>query len=203
MFAFKPFKPGVALMRSFRLPTKLGVLAMVLVVPLLIVSYSLIERVSESMRVSRDKLDGVALVVALNDVIQATQVHRGKTHVLLLEEGKEQTALEPAREAIRKAMADVGQHIAQRPDFNLGDQWASLSKKLSDLETAQWQSPMQAFDHHSELVHELRQLIYTAGERSSLLFDPVPSTYFLMDSMVSQLPLWGEKDRAGAWPWFG
>ncbi len=193
MFAFKPFKPGVALMRTLRLPTKLGVLAVVLVIPLLIVTYNLIGRLNESIRVSKDELDGVALVVALTDVIQATQVHRGKTHVLLSGEGTDLSSLGPAREALRNAMEAVGHRVALRPDFDLASSWTPLRKKLADLESAQWQSPMQAFEHHSELVHELRQLIYTAGERSSLLFDPVPSSYFLMDTMVSQLPLWGEK----------
>ena len=193
MFSFKPFKPGVALMRNARLPTKLGVLALVLVIPLLLVSFNLMVRVSESIRMSQDELDGVALVGALSDVIQATQVHRGKTHVLLSGGGKDLSSLGPAREALRAAMDDVGKHLAQRPDFDLAPAWSPLRKKLAELETGQWQSPMQAFQHHSELVHELRQLMYTVGERSSLLFDPVPSTSFMMDSMVSKLPLWGEK----------
>ena len=190
---FKPFAPGMALMRALRLPTKLGVLAVVVLLPLLMVSFVLIERVNESIRVSRDELDGVGMVVALTDVIKATQVHRGKTHVLLSGEGSDPSSLGPAREVLRKAVDAAGQRLAQRPDFDLAALWTPLSKKLLELESAQWQSPKQAFDRHSELVHELRQLIYATGERSSLLFDPVPSTYFLMNTLVSELPLWGER----------
>ncbi|WP_331000271.1 methyl-accepting chemotaxis protein [Hydrogenophaga crassostreae] len=193
MIAFKPFSPGVALMRSLRLPTKLGVLALVLLIPLLVVSYFLINRLSESIRVSTDEVDGVALVVALTEVIQATQVHRGQTHVLLSRGTADSSSVAPAREALNQAMAVVQQEMAQRPDFGLAPEWQSLSKKLSAAQSAQWRSPSQAFAEHSDLIQELRRLIYTAGERSSLLFDPVPSTYFLMDIMVSELPIWGER----------
>jgi methyl-accepting chemotaxis protein len=189
----RPFKPGVALMRTLRLPTKLGVLALVLLIPLLVVSYFLVNRLNESIRVSRDEVSGVGVVVALTDVIQATQVHRGKLNVLLASGNTDASAILPAREALNKAIAVAQQRLDLRPDFELSPVWQPLSKKLADVQTAQWGSPAQAFAHHNELVHELRQLIYTTGERSSLLFDPVPSTYFLMDIMVSQLPVWGEK----------
>lgn len=193
MIAFKPFKPGVALMRTLRLPTKLGVLSMVLLVPLLVVSFFLIERLNESIRVSRDEVDGVAMVIALTDVIQATQVHRGKTHVVLSSGQTDSASLAPAREALDQSIAVVQQRIQQRPDFGLSTIWEPLSKKLVAVQTTQWRSPTEAFEYHSDLVSELRRLIYTAGERSSLLFDPVPSTYFLMDIMVSELPVWGER----------
>ena len=193
MIAFKPFKPGVALMRNLRLPTKLGVLSMVLLIPLLVVSFFLIERLNESIRVSRDEVDGVAIVVALTEVIQATQVHRGKTYVVLSSGQTDSASLAPAREALDQAIAVVQQRLQQRPDFGLSTLWEPLSKKLEAVRSAQWRSPTEAFDHHSNLVSELRRLVYTAGERSSLLFDPVPSTYFLMDIMVSELPVWGER----------
>lgn len=193
MIAFKPFSPGVALMRMLRLPTKLGVLALVLLIPLLGVSFFLIDRLNESIRVTRDEVDGVAVVVALTDVMQATQVHRGKTHVLLSSPTPDTQSMLPAREELDAAIAAAQQRIAQRPDFELAPVWAPMNDKLLALKTAQWNSPREAFAHHSELIRELRQVVYTAAERSSLLFDPVPSTYFLMDIMVSQLPVWGEK----------
>jgi methyl-accepting chemotaxis protein len=41
-------------------------------------------------------------------------------------------------------------------------------------------------------VGDLRRFVYTVGERSSLLFDPEPATYFLMDMVVSRTLGWGE-----------
>lgn len=193
MIAFKPFKPGIALMRTLRLPTKLGVLAMVLLIPLLGVSYFLIDRLNASIRISHDEVDGVAMVVALTDVIQATQVHRGKTHVLLSSQTPDVQSMASAREALDLAVGKVQQQIALRPDFGLAGDWSPLKDKLLAVKTAQWQSPAQAFALHSDLVHELRQFISTTAERSSLLFDPVPDTYFLMDIMANELPVWGEK----------
>lgn len=189
---FNPFRPGTALMRRLRLSTKLGVLATVLLVPLLVVSYFLIDRLNESMRVSRDEVDGAAMVVALTDVIQATQVHRGKNHVLLSGGTANVSTMTPAREALEQAVAAARQRMAKRPDFQLATEWAPLSEKLAAMPSTPWSSPAEAFAAHSELVNEIRRLIYTTAERSSLLFDPVPSTYFLMDIMVSELPVWGE-----------
>ena len=180
-------------MRNLRLPTKLGVLALVLLIPLLVVSFFLIDRLNEAIRVSRDEVEGVALAVALSDVIQATQVHRGKTHVMLSAGQSDASSLAPAREALDQAMATVQQRMALRPDFELTPIWLPLSEQLQEIQAANWRSPREAFARHSELIRELRQLIYTVGERSSLLFDPVPITYFLMNMMVSELPAWGER----------
>ena len=46
MLSFKPLKPGVTLMRNLRLPTKLGALAVVLIVPLLVITVFLVQRLA-------------------------------------------------------------------------------------------------------------------------------------------------------------
>ena len=192
MIALNPFKPGIALMRVLRLPTKLGVLALVLLIPLLVVSYFLIERLNESIRVSRDEVVGAAIVSALSDVVAATQVHSGKIYVLLSSGTTDTQSMAPASEALDQAIAVVQQRVAQRPDFSLALEWAPLKDKLLGLKSVQWQSPIQAFAQHRALIDELQRFTYVTSERSSLLFDPTPASYLLINMLVSELPAWSE-----------
>ncbi|MDV7393199.1 hypothetical protein RZS08_17635, partial [Arthrospira platensis SPKY1] len=78
MSVFKPLKPGVQLMRSLRLPVKLGVLALVLLVPLALISWTLVQRLNASIAFTEAELAGTNLVQATGDVIRAVQKHRGQ-----------------------------------------------------------------------------------------------------------------------------
>ena len=62
MLSLKPMRPGVHIMRQLRLPTKLGLLALVLLVPMLVVGVLLVQRVNESIRFTEAEVDGSKLV---------------------------------------------------------------------------------------------------------------------------------------------
>jgi methyl-accepting chemotaxis protein len=193
MFSVKPFKPGVGLMRSLRLPTKLGVLAMVLIVPLLLISAFLVQRLNESIRVTQDEVRGAEMVGQLTDIIHAVQKHRGQVNMVLAGNASAKEALQATHGELATAKAVAQKSMLDRPEFELQGEWTALQKRLEQLGSTESLPAEEAFALHSTLVHDLRVLIYTVGERSSLLFDPVPSTYFLMDQAVSHVPLWGER----------
>ena len=62
MFRFSPLAPGIWLMRRLRLPTKLGVLSSVLVVPLLVICVLLVQRLGEDIRLAENEADGVRVI---------------------------------------------------------------------------------------------------------------------------------------------
>jgi methyl-accepting chemotaxis protein len=193
MFSVNPFKPGVGLMRSLRLPTKLGMLTLVLIVPLVLISVSLVQRLNESIRVTQDEVDGVTVVGELTHVVHAVQKHRGQVNMVLAGNASAKEALQTAQTELGAASMLAKKSLLARPGFALETGWVELQNRLEQLPSSTSLPPEQAFALHSALVHDLRELIYMVGERSSLLFDPVPSTYFLMDQMVNHLPLWSER----------
>ncbi|EWS64792.1 hypothetical protein Y695_01960 [Hydrogenophaga sp. T4] len=65
-------------MRRLRLPTKLGVLSSVLVVPLLVICVLLVQRLGEDIRLAENEADGVRVISLMADVVQSVQTHRGR-----------------------------------------------------------------------------------------------------------------------------
>lgn len=187
MFDFKPMKPGVHLMRQLRLPVKLGVMAVVLLLPTIIISAQLIQRLGESIAFTESELAGSHMVRDISASIRTVQRHRGQTNMLLSGANGAQAAIDQTRKDMTAAAATVGSTLRQRPDFELEPDWGALEKRIQALpQTAQLPAP-EAFARHTDLVNDLHRIMYRVGERSQLLFDPEPGTYFLMDLAVVHL----------------
>ena len=192
MFFFKTFYPGIWLMRRLRLPTKLGLLAAVLLVPLVITSLLLVQRLGADIRFTQSETDGSRSIAALTQVVNIVQTHRGQTHMLLSGVASARAPLAQARAELDQAVAATGAALAQRPDFSLGADWTALQTRLEGLAATERATATESFALHTALVGDLRRFVYTVGERSNLLFDPEPATYFLMDMVVAHTIGWGE-----------
>jgi methyl-accepting chemotaxis protein len=192
MLSFKVIRPGVTLMRNLRLPTKLVALAVVLIVPLVLITAFTFQRLEAEIQFTQDEIHGTEVVQSVGAVITEVQKHRGQTNMLLSGNAAAQAALMTTREALLKASSAVDDHLARHSRFNLQGEWTPIKSQIQGLASTQSLSAPQSFALHSALVDDLRQLIYTSAERSSLLFDPVPGTYFLMDMTVVHTPVWAE-----------
>lgn len=192
MSGFNTFYPGIWLMRRLRLPTKLGLLSAVLLVPLVITCVLLVQRLGADIQFAKSETDGARAIAALTHVVKAVQTHRGQTNMLLSGVASARAPLEQTRTELNQALAATGAALAQRPDFSLSADWAALQARLEGLAATERGSAPESFALHTSLVGDLRRFVYTVGERSNLLFDPVPATYFLMDMVVAHTIGWGE-----------
>ncbi len=192
MIRLQPLAPGVWLMRRLRLPTKLGLLATVLVIPLLIVCVLLVQRLDGEIRFVQSESDGVKVIREIASVVTAVQVHRGQTNMLLSGNTAVRPALEKTRGDLTQSIRQSSESLNRRPDFGLLAQWSELQSRLQALPDTEKGPAAASFAQHTALVANLRRLIYTVGERSKLLFDPEAPTYFLMDMVVSRTVGWGE-----------
>jgi len=192
MFFNRPLRPGVRIMRQLRLPTKLGVLALVLLVPLVVVSALLTQRLNEAITFTRAEIGGAVIVQRVNALIVEVQKHRGQTNMLIAGDAQAASAVQETRARLKAAASGVEQALAARPDFGLQSEWGALQPALDALAGTERLAAPAAFAQHSMLVQTLRRFNYTTAERSNLLFDPEPASYFLMDMAVSHAPRWGE-----------
>jgi methyl-accepting chemotaxis protein len=192
MLSFKPLKPGAALMRKLRLPAKLLILALVLLIPLLLITVSANLRLGEDIQVTQDEAAGGLWVQQIGALTREVQKHRGQTNMVISGNAGASDALAQTRQALNAEVAKLEAVMAQRPDFDLASEWAPLKSRIQALPALEQRSAPEAFATHTELIGLLLQLTHTAAERSSLLFDPVPATYFLMDILVSHTPAWSE-----------
>ena len=192
MFRFSPLAPGIWLMRRLRLPTKLGVLSSVLVVPLLVICVLLVQRLGEDIRLAENEADGVRVISLMADVVQSVQTHRGQTNMLLSGNTAVRGALDKTRGELTRSLAATRAAVDELPRMGLEREWQDLQTRIEKLPSIESGAPVDAFAQHTAVVSELRRLIYTTGERSQLLFDPEAATYFLMDMVVSRTIGWSE-----------
>ncbi len=192
MFSFKPLMPGIALMRNLRLRTKLVMIAMVVLPPLLWITLSAFQRLETQLEVTRDEIDGTLWVQRLGSVMREVQKHRGQTNMVMAGNAGAREQLSQTRQRLTSEIAKVESLLLMRPDFGLAQEWNPIKARLETLSALEQQAAPDAFAAHTTLVKGLQQLIFSSAERSSLLFDPVPATYFLMDMVVSHTPAWGE-----------
>jgi methyl-accepting chemotaxis protein len=189
---FQPFAPGVWLMRRLRLPVKLGLLAMAIVIPLLVICVSLVQRISDDIQVLDHEAQGVHGIAALSHLVALTQTHRGQTNMLLSGDASVRAALEKTRESLPAALTAARTALTTQTEFGLDQDWQGAEVRLQRLADTEKLSQQQAFDTHTLLIADLKRLMYTTGERSSLLFDPDPASYFLIDIVVSRAVPWTE-----------
>lgn len=190
---FQPFMPGVWLMRKLRLPVKLGILAMAIVVPLLVVCVSLVQRISDDIQTLDDEVQGVQGIAALGHLVTLAQTHRGQTNMLLAGDAAARSSLDKTRESLPAALTTARTALTAREEFGLAQDWRGLEARVQRLADTEKLSREQAFDTHTALIADIKRLMYTTGERSSLLFDPDPASYFLMDIVVSRAVPWTER----------
>lgn len=189
---FQPFLPGVLLMRRLRLPVKLGLLATAIVIPLLVVCVTLVQRISDEIAVIDSESHGVQAIAALGELVSLTQSHRGQTHMLLSGNAAAKADLEKTRSLLPASMAATRAALTTQGAWELDQAWLALESRVQRLADTERLAPDPAFDTHTALIADLKRLMYTTGERSSLLFDPDPASYFLMDIAVSRVVPWIE-----------
>ena len=166
-----PLLPGMALMRSMRLNAKMLVMGTLLMLPLLGVCWQLLAQRHSDISYTEAERTGTAVLVPVLAVGTAFQ-------------STGNGAKGPAT-----VLAAVGAQIRAQPALQpLSSAWADLQARIQrlagDPRTTTTQPEAQA------VLTDLRQLVYSVGERSGLLFDPEAPTYFLIDTLLSRTPLW-------------
>jgi len=186
--------PGVWLARQSRLPVKLVMLAVVLLIPLVVVIVLLVQRQSRELSVSVTEIEGLAIVRPVSGVITLVQKHRGLTNILLSGNASVQAELDKIRTDLIQASAGTLTAIKASRSFDQTPQWQALETRLKRLAAdTQGATVADSFKLHSELVRDLRQWVYALGDVSGLLYDSEPVAYLLMDMVVSRTIPWSEQ----------
>ena len=186
--------PGILLARRLSLPLKLGILCAFLVVPLVVACVLLIGRQSADLELTQSELQGTAVIRPLSRVVTLVQKHRGQTNVMLAGNVAVMADLAQTRRELVQATADTARMLKVDSAAVLVPQWQLLLRRLEALPTqTQSSSAPVSFKLHSELVRDLSRFVFRLAESSGLLFDSEPTTYLLMDMVVSRTIPWTEQ----------
>ena len=183
--------PGVALMQRLRMPLKLSTLTLLLMLPLLVVTYYQLSTVRGDYRMASSEVLGAQAVDLITDVVTEVQHYRGESLLQGTPDGA--TTLAQTVQRLRSATAAVDAWMEQNRELAVGGEWSSLASEIKSLVDAPAPGAAEAlaqFDKRSALVARLRKLAYHVAQQSTLVLDPYASTYFLQDILSEQSIPW-------------
>ncbi len=180
--------PGARLMRHLKLPAKLVLLGVVVLVPLLLLAANFSQRFMADASFTRDEIAGAHLVDATLDVLLATQRHRDLALIAQVDPSQA-SRLQDARGAMLGAMQSVDAVLARGDTLKLGNAWAAIRAPLDRLATEAGNATTISQTHDAQIA-ALREFVLLIGERSGLLLDPEAPTFFLMSLVVQRSVPW-------------
>jgi methyl-accepting chemotaxis protein len=186
-------RPGTQLMRRLRMPTKMGLMGLMLLIPLLLLIIYSTQGARAELALARSEIAGTSVVDRLTDVVSLVQKHRGLTSRVLSGDTAAGAERDAARAELRAAVNAADERLAAGLPFELDDVWKparDVALALADGRHAERRA--EAFAEHSAAIERLRQVVLLTGERSGLLLDPEAGSFFLMDMAIERVIPWTE-----------
>ena len=150
-------RPGMMLMRRLRLPMKLGLIGLMLLVPMLMLLVSLLRQVQSQIDHTRNELAGAGVAANIFDTAAQVQAHRGLTHRVLNGDSGAAAARDTTRRELNAAVTALDARLAATPAFSLADEWPALRNAALALAEGRHDPQRdRAFAQHTEQVEALR-----------------------------------------------
>ncbi len=186
-------RPGVALMRRFRMPVKLASMGLLLLVPLVFVLTQSARDQLETIRATQSEVAGNEIARQLTELIVQTQKHRGQTNLLASGQAGAGQAREGTRQKLREAIDRLEDSLKANPALALDGAWSAARPALKDLlALGEGVDRAKAFASHTAEIQKLYEMVLLAAETSGLLLDPEAGSFFLMDMLVERFVPWVE-----------
>lgn len=160
---FNPLLPGIVLMRHMRLNAKMVTMGALMLLPLVAVCIQLLLEHQDSIQFVEGERQGTTVLRPLLGVLN--QIHGT---------------------APPGVSAEIVPFQTQPALASLESQWETIQAGIRRL-------PAGNTEEAHRIAADIRQLVYTVGERSGLLFDPDAPTYFLIDMTLSRIPAWRDQ----------
>jgi len=174
-------------MRRIGMKSKLGLIAAVLIIPLVIAVALLSMRLWGDIEFTQKELNGVVAINQAHTLVNKLQDHRAANSQLAAGSADMASAAQQTTQSAQDALRQFNGTLSHSKDLlhtaKWSDEHAALEKFLA--KPAGTASDLQQSSYH---IKRLLDLIDELAERSGLLFDPEIATYFLMDMLVQRVP---------------
>lgn len=165
------FFPGMWVMRRMRMTTKLGVLALVALVPLVLVQWQLLQYQRGALAQTGAALQGVGAVTQLSAVVGHVQTHRGQTNMVLSGNESAKAGRDKTRESLASTLQQATASMAQLQNSSLASSWSALQARVQGLAGAiEGKSAPESFALHSALVEDLQRFLHALAMDTGACF---------------------------------
>ena len=201
--------PGVALMRRLRMPVKLGTMSLLMVIPLIMVTYFEMSSLTADFQMARSELAGLEVVQQLNDLSANLQSQRRLA--VLYPQTELAAARQETTQRLQATLTAVEAQFAAHPELALGAEWQSVRTQIdaaSALTSASSagaaSGEVEATGRYAQAIEGLQAISFRIAEKSTLALDPVDETYYLQDLLTDRFTAWQEEFSqlqvtTGAW----
>ena len=187
--AFRPLSPGVLLMRRLRIPVKLVLMALTLLLPMAVLVTSTFITAQDDMVMVRQELVGARQISRLVDLAVTVQHHRDLALRSFGEDPNNKQQRAEVQQRLKQDAAALDSELLT-PDRRT---WDAVRKSIGDI--VEGRTPVRRDDlhaFHAQVVEQLRQQLMLTAEASGLLLDPEATSYHLMDLAVERVVPWLE-----------
>jgi len=181
------FSPAIAVMNRLGYTSKFTLLALASTVAFAVVVYSLFASLDKEIGIVQRELEGIALVEPASRVIQAIQLHRGLSALLLGgNENVRDKRVAGEQEAVSAFDAmERKLHPGQRETegwHSIKAGWEYLQKEGAGM------TATGNFAAHTRLIRQLLVFQVAIADEYALTPDPQVDTYYLIDTTINKLP---------------
>ena len=183
--------PGVALLNRLRYPVKFLLVSIFMLVPMAIMGYLLIAEVGEKVESLEAEHIGLEYLTGIRPLIQHIPQHRGMSGAFLNGDVSfrpkmldKQSAIDGMFDKLREVDNRLGERL------HTGDRLRALVSEWQRLKNAVFSmTPKQSLQAQTELVANVIALGHHVADTSGLILDPELDSFYLMDLVVTQMPI--------------
>lgn len=182
---------GVSLMRRLKLRTKLALLSALVLIPTLLISSAVIQRMGAELKTMNQKLIGTTEVVRVSELITLVQKHRG-THQLVLAGSPGAAArLASIDGLIHQQSLDLAD-VLKKSALERDPKWIEILEKTNFISKQTPADADESFMAHTDLVSSLEQLAFLVGQKTHLAHDFNPVRSILANLLIVEFNQWAE-----------
>lgn len=186
----KLLQPATDLMGRLKYPEKFMLIGAVLLLPLLLVLTQFLAQINWDIDFATKEQHGVTYVVPLYDFLAGVQEHAALATAVFnrpkaLDERLNTVAaqIEAAIDRINAADAELGETLG------VSQQWAALREQWIALQSHPNPLSLDMSAEHQDIIAQTTELITIVGNNSNLILDPNLDSYYLMDNLISNIPI--------------
>lgn len=179
--------PYTGFFGRLRVPYKLALLVVPLLLPIFYLLLALISEQRNDINFVRTEKQGVLYLQGTGSLIKAMAEHRSLSAAAL--SGNQELVVprtQKAEEINRGLQLIIKMNQAEGDAFGIREQLEALKTSWDTLLAAP-HSPTQSFQEHTRLIGQLLRLYEQIAIGSNLILDPTVQSYWLVDSVVYRL----------------
>ena len=188
-------EPFVNFLRDLRLGRKFLLIGLLMLTMVAIPTADLILEQLGQMRASQREADGIKPVGEVLKALRLTQVHRGVSTNWLAGNDSLKDTREARAAELDKAMAAMSAATGVYAGGQLAEHRSAVESGWRALREAVASKAIDGpagFAQHTALIAGQLRLLGDVADRSGLMLDPEPGTYYLMALVVDTLPKMSE-----------